>query len=691
MTNLLLELMSEEMPASLIEDSADKILQSFCNSFKKDKLIYDNYNFYYGPKRLTFIFFNLKNEVDEILIKGPNIKASTNAIEGFARSQEVKLDKLDIKKTEKGSYYIIKKKITSSDTIALLKKIMEMNLVKVPWKKSMRWGNGSLKWIRPLKNILCLYGTKKISIDLLGCSSQNYTLHSDLFIEKKIKIKSFKDYEQKLKRININFDHKERKKIILKEVERVTKKKDLSFVMNQQLIDEVVNLIESPNVFLGQFDKKYLKLPKEVLTTSMIKNQKYFPLFYKDNTLSNFFIIVSNLKPSDNGKKIIYGNQRVIEARLEDASFFWIKDNNSNFKDKEEELKRIIFHNKLGSMHDKILRLKKIATFFDENIKLDNESQCNLEVSINICKNDLVTELVREFPSLQGTMGFYYSKQSGFNNVVCSAIKDHYKPNGPNDFCPSTKLSQILALIDKMDSLVGFFLIDLGPTSSKDPYALRRSGLGIIRIMIEGKFFIKLNEFIEKSIREYSKKVLISDKKFEIYKKKILTFILERFENLLKSQSLDKFLIYKALKLDERNIDIHNIYKKCEVIFDFINTIKGKFFLKSFKRVLNILESENKLLMKTEAKNVNTELLQSRYEKDLFDAFKRLKLKNLDFNELLKSLVTLSQPINIFFEKVQINDKNILLKTNRLYLLFIIKDYVVSEIDFSKIIKGKEL
>ena len=691
MTNFLLEFMSEEMPASLIEDSSDKIVQLFCNSFKKDKLIYDNYNVYYGPKRLTFIFFNLKNEVNEILIKGPNVKASTNAIEGFAKSQEVKIDKLDIEKTEKGSYYILKKKITFSDTIALLRKIMEVNLVKVPWKKSMRWGNGSLKWIRPLKNILCLYGTKKINIDLLGCNSQNYTLHSNLFIEKKIKIKSLDDYKQKLKRININFDHKDRKKIILKEVDKITKKKGLNFVMNQQLIDEVVNLVESPNVFLGQFNKKYLKLPNEVLTTSMIKNQKYFPLFYKDNTLSNFFLIVSNLKPSDNGKKIIYGNQRVIEARLEDASFFWIKDNNSNFKDKGEELKRIIFHNKLGSMNDKILRLKKIAIFFAENIKLENESQRNLDVSINICKNDLVTELVREFPSLQGTMGYYYSQKSGFNKVVCSAIKDHYKPNGPNDSCPSTKLSRILALIDKMDSLVGFFLIDLGPTSSKDPYALRRSGLGIIRIMIEGKFNIKLNQFIEKSIREYSKKVPLSDNNLEKYKNKILIFILDRFENLIKSQSLDKLLIFKALKLDEGNIDIHNIYKKCEVIFDFMNTLKGKFFLKSFKRVLNILESENKLLLKTEIKNVNTELLQSKYEEDLFNTFKRLKQKNLDFNELLKSLVTLSQPINIFFEKVQINDKNILLKTNRLYLLFNIKNYVVREIDFTKIIKGKEL
>ncbi len=691
MTNFLLELMSEEMPASLIEASASNIEQLFCSSFKKDSIIYDRHNVYFGPKRLTFIFFNLKNEVDEILIKGPNVKAPANAIEGFARSQKIALDKLKIKKTEKGDYYFIKKKITSSDTIVSLKRILEMNLVKIPWKKSMRWGNGVLKWIRPLKNILCLYGAQKINIDLAGYSSQNFTLHSDLFNENKILIKSFKDYEQKLKKINIIFDQKERKKIILKEAEKIINKKGLKFFIDQHLIDEVVNLVETPNLFLGQFDKKYLKLPKEVLTTSMIKNQKYFPLYNKDSSLSCYFLIVSNIKSSDRGNKIIYGNQRVIEARLEDASFFWMKDNNSDFKDKNSELKRIIFHNKLGSMHDKIFRLKKIANFVSENIKLDRVSRDNLDVSINLCKNDLVTELVREFPSLQGTMGFYYSQHSGFNDIVCNAIKDHYKPYGPKDLCPSTKISQILALLDKTDTLVGFFLIDLGPTSSKDPYALRRAGLGIIRIMIEGKFLIKLNKFIEKSMQVYSKKVFLSDKSLKIYHKKIITFILERFENLLKAQSYDKFLIYKALKSDGANIDIHNIYKKCDVVFDFINTLNGRFFLKTFKRVLNILESENKLMLGLEEAKVNLKLLHSKYEKNLFKTFNNYNKKKIDYVDLMPSLIELSKPINLFFEKVQINDKNILLKTNRLCLLSKIKNYVVREIDFSQIIKGKEL
>ncbi len=692
MPDFLLELLSEEMPASLIEESAVSIQQILCNNFKKNSLIFDKHNFYYGPKRLTFVFYNLRNEKEQILIKGPNIKASKSAIEGFAKSQQTTLNKLDVIKTDKGNYFTFQKIMTASDTAVSLQKILELNLIKIPWKKSMRWGNNSLKWVRPLKNILCLYGKDKINLTLSGYFGQNYTFDSTLFNEKKIPVKSFIEYKKNLKKINIIFDHNERKTIILEAIERITVNKNLYFNANQKLLNEVINLVERPNVFLAQFNKKYLKLPKEVLTTSMIKNQKYFPLYNKNNSLSNYFIIVSNIKPSDKGEKIIYGNQRVIEARLEDASFFWAKDNNSNFKDKSLELKRVIFHNKLGSIQDKILRLKKIAIFFEEHIKSVNLNRKDLETSINICKNDLVSEIVREFPSLQGTMGFYYSMNSGFNNAVCNAVKDHYKPYGPSDLCPTSETSKTLALIDKLDTLVGFFLIDLGPTSSKDPYALRRAGLGIIRILIEGKFQINFNKLVEKSCEEYKEIGITLEKNIETYSKKILNFISERFENLLKLENYEKFIVYKAFTFDKNNFDIYNIYKKCELIFDFINTENGEYFLKSFKRILNIIENENKLEEKINKKNFKEGLLQSKYEEQLYQIFNNNFIKkNLDFNSKMNTLITLSKPINIFFEKVQINDKNILLKINRLCLLSYIKNYVIDEIDFSKIIKGKHL
>ena len=692
MSDFLLELLSEEMPASLIEDSAISIERILINNFKKNNLIFDRHNFYYGPKRLTFIFYNLKNEQKELLIKGPNIKASETAIEGFAKSQETSIEKLDIQATDKGDYYIFKKRVSASDITDTLQKILELNLIKIPWKKSMRWGDTSLKWIRPLKNILCLYGTNKININISSFLSQNYTLDSRLFNEKKFVIKSFKEYEQSLKKINIVFDQNKRKEIILNEIKRITKDTDLIYNENQKLLNEVINLVESPNVFIAQFNKKYLKLPKEVLTTSMIKNQKYFPLNNKNNSLSNYFLIVSNLKSSDKGKKIIHGNQRVIEARLEDASFFWKKDNNSNFKNKSSELERVIFHNKLGSIQDKVLRLKRISKFLENCFNLDDISREDLETSINISKNDLVSELVREFPSLQGTMGFYYALNSGFNDVVCKAVKDHYKPYGPTDLCPSTKISKILALTDKLDTLVGFFLIDLYPTSSKDPFALRRAGLGIIRILIEGEFSINFNKLVEKSCQEYKERQLESYKNLETYNKKILNFILERFENLLKYENIEKFVIYKALIIENNNFDIFSIYIKCNIIFNFINTNNGELFLKSFKRVLNILENENSLKEKIDEKNFKNDLLQSKFEIELYETFNNSFLKRkLNFSSLMTSLVKLSKPINIFFEKVQINDKNILLKTNRLCLLSYIKNYVVHEIDFSKIIKGKEL
>jgi len=692
MSDFLLELLSEEMPASLIEDSAVSIERILFNNIKKNNLIFDKHNFYFGPKRLTFIFYNLKNEKEELLIKGPNIKASEKAIEGFAKSQKTSVKKLNIQKTDKGDYYIFKKIVSPSDTADTLKKILELNLIKIPWKKSMRWGDNSLKWIRPLKNILCIYGINKININFSSFLSQNYTLDSSLFNEKKFFIKSFKEYKQCLKKNNIIFDHNERKKIILKEIDRVIQNTDLIFIANQKLLNEVINLVENPNIFIAQFNKKYLNLPKEVLTTSMIKNQKYFPLYNKNNSLSNYFLIISNLKPTDKGKKIIYGNQRVIEARLEDASFFWKKDNNSNFKNKSSELKRVIFHNKLGSMQDKVLRLKKIAKFFEKCFKLDDTGSKDLEISIKLSKNDLVSELVREFPTLQGTMGFYYALNSGFNDVVCKAIKDHYKPYGPSDLCPSTNISKILALIDKLDTLVGFFLVDLNPTSSKDPYALRRAGLGIIRILIEGEFSIEFNKLVEKSCKEYKEHGLTFDKNLETYNKKILNFISERFENLLKYENFEKFIIYKALILEKNNFDIFNIYKKCKIVFDFINTNNGELFLKAFKRVLNILENEKIIEEKIDDKNFKNDLLKSKFEIELYETFnKNFVQKNLNFNTLINSLVMLSKPINIFFEKVQINDKNLLLKSNRLCLLSNIKNYVIREIDFSKIIKGEEL
>jgi glycyl-tRNA synthetase beta chain len=692
MQNFLLELMSEEMPATLIDDSAKAIEHLLLNNFKKNNLIFKKYNTYYTPKRFTFIFYNLKNSDSEIIIKGPSLKAPKKAIEGFAKSHRTSVAKLQIKEINNSNYYYFKKKITNLETENIIIKILEANLPKVPWKKSMRWGNNSLRWVRPLKNILCIYNEKKLNINFLGFKSNNFTLSSDLILNDKIIINSIDQYFSEIKNIDIVINQNERKEIIIKEAQDIAIKKNLKLYLDQHLINEVSNLVESPNLFLAEFDEKYLSLPNEVLITSMIKNQKYFPLYDHKNILSNYFIIISNIRPKDKGKQIIYGNQRVIEARLEDANFFWQKDKNEDFDNKVEELKRVIFHNKLGSIFDKISRLKILSNFFTFNLNLEKKESSNLNKAVSICKNDLLTELVREFPSLQGTMGYYYSINAGFDSGVSKAIKDHYKPYGPMDLCPETKISKILAIIDKIDTIVGFFLIDLGPTSSKDPYALRRAGLGIIRIIIKGKFSFNLSNLINESILQYVKKNSELDNNIEKLKFKIEKFILERLGNLIKQESYEKFLTYDSLYLKDNEIDIFDLFEKSQMLYEFIKSKEGENFLKAFKRILNILENSSVDKKVVSIKDIQKDLINLKYEKELYNTYiENVNKETSNFSSLLLSLKCFTKPINLFFEKVTINEKNILLKNNRLCLLSNIKTYLIHVINFSKIIKGKEL
>ena len=499
MADILLELMSEEMPASLISSSAIYINRQIINYLSKNNIEIKHSEYFYSPKRLLFVFKGVKTINKNLLIKGPNAKASAKAIEGFANSNNYNIKDLKKNNTTKGEYYFIERKITEEDVKLTFKNIIENTLSRFPWKKSMRWGSYKLRWLRPLKNILCIYNNKKLDIKINHISSNNYTLYSNPLIKKKIPIKSINNYFKELKRNNIEINQENRKQIIINDGQRKAKEKKLKPDFEEELLNEVSNLVEYPNLFLAKFDEKYLNLPSEILITSMKKHQKYFPLYSKKN-LSNFFLLVSNIRPSDKGKVLIEGNERVINARLEDASFFWEKDKNENFKHKTIELNRVIFHSKLGSLRDKVIRLSKLLTAVKDQLNLSTSSLKNLRIAIELCKNDLVSEVVKEFPNLQGSMGYYYSLNSGFNEEVSEAIKDHYKPYGPNDDCPKTRVSKILALLDKIDTVTGFFLIDQVPSSSKDPFALRRAGLGILGIILEGRISINLSNLIIKSL-----------------------------------------------------------------------------------------------------------------------------------------------------------------------------------------------
>ena len=696
MSELILELMSEEMPASLLERSAKNIYQLISDNLIKNNIVYSKGNFFYSPKRLTFIFEDINSKEESLIIKGPNVNSPLKAVEGFAKSLKINIKNLIKKDTKKGEYFFYEKIISSKDIELTLIKILENSLGKIPWKKSMRWGSSDLKWVRPLLNILCLYDNKRLDINFMQFNSKSYILNSNPLVKKKFNVLNVKEYFNQLKKIGVEVDQNKRKSKILEEGKKIALKNKLKFLSDNILLNEVVSLVESPNIFIAKFDEKYLNLPSEILITSMKKNQKYFPLHTSADDLSNYFLIIANLKPRDAGKLIVNGNQRVINARLEDARFFWEKDSSYNFSDRSLELKRVVFHNRLGSVYEKIIRLSELALIFKNELNLDKDNYLNLKDSIAICKNDLVSEVVREFPVLQGTMGYYYANKSGLKKAVGLAIRDHYKPYGPSDNCPSTNISKILAVLDKVDTIVGFFLINEVPSSSKDPFALRRAGLGIIRILSEGKFKLNLSKIIESATDIYIKntislKQIKSNEKYEV-NSKIKKFILERYENLIKDNKNLQLYIYHSLKIDKNNLNFIDINYDYSLVQDFINSRNGNSFLVAYKRVINILNDQRESINTIARKTVNEKLLEREEEKKLFTQIQLIIRENKGTKlKQLSSFSTLTKPINNFFENVQINDKNINIKNNRIFLLCSVRNYINQIVDFSKIIKGKEL
>ncbi len=696
MSDFFMELMSEELPASILKTSSKTIHDLISNSLKKNNLLFKKSEYFFTPKRLLFIYYDLKPTTNQISVKGPNINAPNTAIEGFAKSNSVDKDQLIRKDTNKGEYFFIEKKISNTDIELILIKLLENNLIKIPWKKSMRWGTHKIKWARPLKNILCIFNNKTINFKIDNINSNNFFIDSSPLSKKISKINSLDEYFRAIKNAEIEINQNLRRNIILAEGKKIAQSKNLKVFFEENLLNEVVSLIEYPYMFLGEFNKDFLKLPSEILITSMKINQKYFPLYFSNKKLSNYFLIVSNLKPMDSGKLIIKGNQRVINARLEDASFFWENDKSKNFNNETDKLEKVIFHNKLGSLKEKLKRMDNLSQILKADLDFSNIEFDDFKRAIELCKNDLVSAVVREFPTLQGTMGYYYSNIAGIKNTISEAIKEHYKPYGPNDICPQSKVSKALAILDKMDTIAGFFSIKEEPSSSKDPFALRRAGLGIIRIIIEGKFSINLSNLIKKSLDAYSENINLLDIKneknrYEIYNK-IQSFILERYENLIKDNDKLKIYIFKSINVDKNNLNILVINKYCELINEFVNSNEGNDFLVAYKRVLNILESNGESESTKSNENIDIKLFKTAEEKKLYHEISKI-IKSGIFQKLsqISYLSSFTQPINNFFDNVQINEKNILLKNNRICLLSLLKNKLNHIVDFSKIIKGKEL
>ncbi|MDC0851243.1 glycine--tRNA ligase subunit beta [Candidatus Pelagibacter sp.] len=669
MSEFFLELFSEEIPSSLQKSLRENLLDSFNNLFDEKSISFKKNLSYSTPNRLIIAFEGLKKKIvlktEEI--KGPNINAPEKALEGFVRSNNIFKKDLFKKKTDKGEFYFFKTKSQKLNTHDLLEEFIPLVLQKIQWKKSMKWGEFDLNWGRPLKSILAIFDKKKLTFSFHHLTSSNSTFIDKEFEEKRKIFTSFKDYNNFFKKLNITIDQNQRKNLIEKKLNGITNKKNIAIENNPKLLDEVVDLTDQPNVILCEFDRQFLNIPKEILIITMQHHQKYFPTFDKKGNITNEFLVVINKQ--DKSGLIKLGNERVIEARLSDAEFFWQKDKSQNLVKRVSKLKSMNYFKGLGTYFDKVQRMRKLGGMLSDELLISKEK---VELSATICKVDLVSELVGEFPELQGIMGGYFAEEQGFEKDVCKAISEQYLPAGFNSKVPKKPYSVAISLADKIDTLVGFFGINQKPTSSKDPFALRRLALGVIKTIIENKKDFKIRDLISYSSSLYM------DQGFEFEnkspQKELADFLMDRLKFYMKEEKIRHDIIQastNSFNLDQSVV----IFGKAKSLNKFIDKPNGIDLISSYKRASNILDNELKGQNLELSNTTDPSIFKTELEKNLFKKINELKKyfqsinKDENFEQSLDNLAESKKIVFDFFDNVIVNEEDQTIKKNRLELI----------------------
>jgi glycyl-tRNA synthetase beta chain len=681
MAELLLELYSEEIPPQLQIGARSQLKQFIENSFKEDNINYKDLSVYSSPTRLTLYIKELseKIKIKSKEIKGPKVGSPEQILKGFVKSKNLTEKDLFEKKTEKGNFFYIKTEPKTILVEDLLIKMLPKALSSISWKKSMKWSDHSLIWGRPLRSIFAKFNNKKLEFQLDHLETTDEVIIEQDLISKTKKINNFKEYLTFLKSYKIIIDHEERKQIIVKKISSISKLKDYKENLNFKLLEEVVNIVEDPNILLVSFNQDYLKIPQEIIISTLEKHQRYFPIFDSRDKLKNYFFVVANKK--DEKRLIMEGNKRVVEARLADAKFFWDKDRSKNLIKQIANLKSVTFYEKLGTIYDKTQRLRQLAGLLSDDLNINKEK---VQVAASISKSDLCSDLVGEYPELQGVMGKYFALAQGFDEEVANSVSDHYLPTGLTSPLPKKPFSYSISIVDKIDTLVGFFAIEEKPTSSKDPFALRRAAIGLLRIIIENKLVFKLRDLISYSIRLYAEQgVEIKNEKTE---QQVLDFIKERMRNVLKLKNIKPDIIEASVS-SHAGDNFSDLYKKTLLMNKYKNKGIGLNAISSYKRAANILDKAGKgitgrpdtvLFRKDEEKILHEKIYEIR------KAF-TVKDDNKDYESLLIRLSETKESTNNFFDNVVVNDENQNIKNNRLELLKMFCNTFDNFIDFSKL------
>ena len=685
MSEFFLELFSEEIPANLQKNARSNLIQIFKDFFEKKNISFNNEFSFSTPNRLLILFEGIQPEIHqkEEEIRGPKIDSPENALSGFLRSNNLQDKDLYKKENEKGIFYFAKKPSKTIKVSDLLNENIPLILDKISWKKSMKWGDFELYWGRPLKSILAVFNNKRLNFKYHHLESSNFTIIDKDFEDKTKTFNNFKLYIDYFKKSQIILNQNQRKKFIEKELLKISNRKNLSIEINDKLLDEVTNLVNKPNIISCKFDEKFLRIPKEILITTMQFHQKYFHTFDKKGNITNNFLVVANNK--DNKGFIKVGNERVVNARLSDAQFFWEKNKSNNLVKQVLKLKSMNYFKGLGTYFDKVQRMRRLGGMISDELLISKDK---VEISTTICKVDLLSNIVGEFPELQGIIGGYFAEFQGFDKDVSLAVREHYLPIGTDSKTPKKPFSIALALTDKIDTLVGFFGIDQKPTSSKDPFALRRSALGVTRLLLENNKEFKLKDLINYSYNLYL------EQGFELSNKAIYkdlnNFFVERLKNYMKEKNIRLDIIEAAIS--SYGIDnMIKVYKKALTLNKLINKDIGLAVISCYKRTSNILDQELKNPEFELSNSTDPGLFKNDFEKNLYKKIHDLRKyftsisKDENYELSLKNLAESKNTVFDFFDNVMVNDKDKAIKKNRLKLLQMLRKTYENYLNFSSI------
>ena len=668
---LLLELFCEEIPARMQKRAADDLKNLITAGLKDASLSFEDAHGYVTPRRLAIVVDGIPEAQPDVSEerRGPRIDAPEKAIEGFLKGNGVTLDQCEKRDTGKGEFWFAVIDRKGRATADVLKTLLPESIHKLSWQKSMRWGEGSFRWVRPLQRVMCVLDGELLALEIApGIPCGNVTTGHRFMGPEPFEVGFFDDYEKMLQHKKVILKVATRRKLIEEKATALAEADGFSLKRDPGLLAEVSGLVEWPVPLLGSIDAEFMALPDEVLTTSMRSHQKYFSVVAEDGKLAPRFVVVSNMEAEDGGAAIVAGNERVLRARLADAKFFWDQDRKKTLESRVPLLAQMMFHEKLGTLEEKVARIEALAVVLAPIVGADSEQA---KRAAHLCKADLMTGMVGEFASLQGVMGRYYAVAEGERSDVAQAIAEHYAPAGPDDMCPSVSVSIAVSLADKIDTLIGFFGIDEKPTGSRDPYGLRRAALGIIRMILENGIRLPLLTAFGKAAELYGAALPTGSCAIS---ESLITFFADRLKVHLRSSGVRHDLIAAVFSLGDED-DLVRLVSRVEALTRFLESDDGANLLAAHKRASNIVAIEEKKDSVRFDGAVDPALLTDANESALFESLTIVvaKIQPLLAEELyddaMKVLAGLRNPVDKFFDAVTVNADDPATRQNRLHLL----------------------